>query len=93
MEVVDRPVAAREQQQPESRLGDEQRLGQREQVDRGAADLAAAPVRDEPDDTGEQAPGDDDIGEVAVGVDHAASLPPGDENLPDARERLRRSAV
>ena len=92
VQVVGGPVAAREQQQPERGLGDEQRLGQREQVDRGAADLAAAAVRDEADDTGEQAPGDDDVGEIAVGVDHPASLPSGDENLLNAWERLRRSA-
>ena len=80
--MVDRPVAAREQQQPEGRLGDEQGLGQREQMNRGVADLAPAPVRDEPDDTGEQAPCDDDVREIAVSVDHAASLPRSAENLP-----------
>ena len=56
-------------------------MGQREQVDRGASDLAPAPVRNEPNDTGEQAPCDDDVGEIAVSVDHAASLPRRDENL------------
>jgi len=92
VQFVGRSIVPREEEQPERCLGNEQRLGQGEQVNGCPAEERAAPVRDEPEDAGEETAGDDGVREIAMGLDHRASLPrvpnPGRVDLVPAADVL-----